>query len=300
MSFALRSTVFVFALFSAVAAAQDPAEAAPASSESSASSDAISHIQWDRGPTTAKIANVAEIRVPSGYKFTGAEGARAFLTSIGSAPSPKTVGLLVPLGLTPPWVVAFTYEEIGRVPTDNAAGLDADDVLPRMKEGLERLNAARRAVRGKPITDLEWIEKPKYDPQRHILEWSVHGVVPGEPGTSNYDVRLLGRRGVMKITVATGADKFDSVVKQIKPLIEGFQFTPENRYSDWQSGDKVASMELADLVAGAPSARGFVGFLKSDQGILLLALGGGAVAFAAVMVSVGVSLSRKQKQKQAG
>jgi uncharacterized membrane-anchored protein len=299
MVLALRQTIFGLALVPALAAAQEAPESPPASSESGPS-DAVSHIQWDRGPTTAKIANVAEIRVPSGFKFTGAEGARAFLTSIGSQPSPKTVGLLVPLGLTPPWVVAFTYEEIGRVPTDNTAALNADDVLPRMKEGLERLNAARRAVGGKSVTDLQWIQKPTYDPERQILEWSVHGVVPGEPGTSNYDVRLLGRRGVMKITIATSADKFDSVVKQIKPIIQGFQFTPENRYSDWQPGDQVASMELADLVAGAPSSRGFVGFLKSDQGILILALGGGAVAFAAVMVSVGVSLSRKQKQRQTG
>jgi len=38
-----------------------------------------SPIAWQKGPTKAKMGDLAEIQVPAGYQFTGAEGTRTIL-----------------------------------------------------------------------------------------------------------------------------------------------------------------------------------------------------------------------------
>lgn len=301
-----------FSVCACQAPAQDPTSST-ASPSTSESGELLAPIVWDRGPTVARIlapqsassggqdakgkaAAIAQLPLPSGFKFTGAEGAKAFLASIGSPPTPNTVGLLVPLGLTPSWAVAFTFEEVGRVRTDDKEMIDADRLLANIKAGLGRLNAARRSAKAPEIADLEWIEKPKYDEARRSLTWAIRGVVPADKGTANYDVRFLGRHGVMKATVMTSDDKYDALVSQVRPILEGFEFTPENRYSDWKDGEKIATSGLTDLVGGGSAAhRGLIGFLKSDRGLLLLAIGGGGLVFVGVMIGVGLSLSRKMK-----
>ena len=38
-------------------------------------------INWEHGPTTGKLGDIAQIVVPKGYEFSGKEGAKKFLSS---------------------------------------------------------------------------------------------------------------------------------------------------------------------------------------------------------------------------
>ncbi len=65
-------------------------------------------IKWQVGPTTAAVGEMAEIKVPAGYQFTGREGAAKLLEATGNPPDSDVVGAMLPL--TPPiWFATFTY-----------------------------------------------------------------------------------------------------------------------------------------------------------------------------------------------
>ena len=44
-------------------------------------------IDWTNGPLTARLGDVAEVKIPAGYKFTGKEGTRKFLELTQNPPS---------------------------------------------------------------------------------------------------------------------------------------------------------------------------------------------------------------------
>ncbi len=53
-------------------------------------------IDWQDGPTVGKLGSLAEIKVPEGYRFAGADGTRKFLELTQNPPSGNELGVLIP------------------------------------------------------------------------------------------------------------------------------------------------------------------------------------------------------------
>ncbi|MCL5287824.1 MAG: DUF2167 domain-containing protein, partial [Acidobacteria bacterium] len=73
-------------------------------------------IQWENGPTVGRLGDVAEIRVPQGYRFTGQPGAIKLLELTQNPSSGRELGALIPANTekdSDAWFVIFEFSDTG-------------------------------------------------------------------------------------------------------------------------------------------------------------------------------------------
>lgn len=200
-----------------------------------------------RGPATANLGNIAEIQVPEGYMFTGAEGTKKLMEMMGNFPSDTEVGFLSPTSMV--WFVVFEYDDVGYVKDDDKDKLDADKILESVKRGTEQANKQRKKMGIPPLNIVGWEQPPKYNPESNNLEWAIRAESEGSP-VVNYNTRVLGRKGVMRVTVVGDPEEVKTAMPEFKQLMAGYSFGSGQKYAEFRSGDKVAKYGLAALVVG--------------------------------------------------
>src|SRR5262249_46604492 len=107
-------------------------------------------IAWIDGPATARLGEIAEIKVPSGFRFTGNDGTHTFLEMTGNPPSGDELGTIVPAEKSDDaesWFVIFEFEDTGYVRDDDRNQLDPDALMKSIKDNTEEANK-ERARRG--------------------------------------------------------------------------------------------------------------------------------------------------------
>ena len=263
-----------------------------------ASAQGGSDIDWQVGPGTGKLGDIAQIRIPDGYRFAGREGVRRFLELTQNPVSGEELGVLV--SATGPdeqtWFVIFEFNPIGYVKDDEKGKLDADAILTSLRDGNERGNEERRK-RGWATLELEgWSTPPRYDPVTNNLTWAIRASSEGSQ-VVNHSVRLLGRKGVMDADLVLGPSQVTTAVPEFDKLLTGFEFSTGNRYAEWVKGDRVAEYGLTALVAGGVGAAA----VKSGLlGKLWKALVFGAVAVAAFLKRIlGAMFGSKENTEAA-
>ncbi|MEZ6087560.1 MAG: DUF2167 domain-containing protein [Pirellulaceae bacterium] len=239
-------------------------------------------IDWKTGPTTGNIGTMAKINVPEGYRFTEAAGAQTLLEVYGNPRNPNILAAMEPLSENETWTLIFQFDSIGYVKDEDKDALDADDLMSTFRAGIEPGNQRRRAMGAEELRSINWAEKPFYDSETNNLTWALN--LAFDSGNSiNYDIRVLGRRGVMEVTLIGDPETYSQAVPTVKNLLTGYSFTDGNKYSEWVPGDKVAEYGLAGLVAGGAIAAAAKTGLLSKLG-LLIAKGGKAIILVFVVI----------------
>lgn len=202
-------------------------------------------IDWADGPITARLGDIAEIKVPAGYRFTGKEGTRKFLELTHNPPSSSELGTIIPITSEDTeskdsgfWFVIFEFNDVGYVKDDERDKLNADALLPAYY-----------------ITS--WYKPPFYDVTTKNLTWAMQGysVEDNKQEQSvNYSVRILGRRGTMNADLVFAPNLVANAVPRFETLLSGFSYLPGSAYSEFRAGDKVAKYGLAALVVGGAAA----------------------------------------------
>ncbi len=72
----------------------------------------------------------------------------------------------------------------------------------------------------------------------------------GGAHTLNYDMRVLGREGVLSVNFIAPAEALDEVRAIAADVLAVPDFTEGHRYADYQKGDKTAGYGVAALIAG--------------------------------------------------
>ena len=182
------------------------------------------------------------------------------------------------------WAVVFTYREDGYVKDDDAAKINYDDMLKQMQEAVQRENEDRVKQNFPKVELVGWAASPRYDHETHKLYWAkefafASGTVP----TLNYDVRVLGRKGVLAINAVASMNQLDAIQDRMPEIIGMVNFLPGNRYTDYQQGnDKVAAYGLAALILGGVAAK--AGLFK---GLIVLIIAGKKFIIIAVIAIGG-------------
>src|SRR6058998_4050463 len=96
-----------------------PVQAADA--EASKEPSLLDKINWTKGP--ANLKTLAEVQVPEGFMFTGAQGTQKLLEAMGNPISGSELGFLAPTSLV--WFVVFEFSDVGYVKDDDKNKLDA-------------------------------------------------------------------------------------------------------------------------------------------------------------------------------
>ncbi len=267
-------------------AADAPAPVAPAADTTLSRFDrlAAAGVKLTRGPATAKLGDVAEIKVPAGFAFIGSDGLKRFYEITENSLNGQEVGVLV---APRDWMLFFSYDAVGYVKDDEKDKLDADKLFLGLTEHQDEANAARKQKGWTEIKTVGWATKPYYDGKTNNLKWALT-LASSEDNFKehfiNQSIRLLGRAGLMNVTLVCGTESFkDSEVAADRLLGENFGYVSGQKYSEWKTGDKVAAYGLGALVLGG------AGVLASKAG-LLAKLGVFFAKFFKVILVAGAAL----------
>ena len=239
------------------------------------------------GPAKAKLGGIAQIQVPEHYTFTGAEGTKKLMEMMGNTVDGSELGFLAPTNSN--WFVLFEFDDSGYVKDDDKDKLDADAILYSIRRGTEQANKQRKKMGIPPVNVVGWEQPPKYNAETHNLEWAIRGESEGEP-VVNYNTRVLGRKGVMRVTVVGDPEEVKTAMPDFKQLMAGYNFVSGQTYAEYKPGDKVAQYGLAALVVGGAAVgaaklglfASLAVFLKKGWKLVVV----GVVALAAMLKKV--------------
>lgn len=218
-------------------------------------------LRWQTGNITLP-GGIATLSLPASLRFLGPEDAnRVLVEAWGNPPGSGTLGMIFPAKVAPTapdsWGVIITYAADGHVSDGDAASIDYDALLRELQAAAQAGNEAR-VQNGYPRVQLTgWAQRPSYDASAKKMYWAKEIAFEDQPdGVLNYDVRVLGREGVLVMQAVSSITQLDQVRRDMEQVLAITEFTPGHRYADFDpSIDKSAAYGLAGLVAGGVAAK---------------------------------------------
>lgn len=271
--------------------------------------------------TVARLRRIAEslhpvtgdVRIPqadatlhlgSDYYFLPADEARRIIVDAWGNPpqsARNVLGIVFPAGKTfadDTWGAVITYQAAGYVTDDDAESADYAALLSQLQEGEAEVNAERRQ-QGYPAQNLVgWAQAPTYDRATHSVVWAQNIRFEGENENGlNYDVRVLGRRGVLSLNMVTGMSRLADTRTAAQSFVRTAAFNAGARYADYQPGtDQAAGYGIATLVAAGLGAT-----VAKKAGLIALILAFGKkiiVVIMALFAGAGAWLRRLFGRKE--
>ncbi|WP_343691072.1 DUF2167 domain-containing protein [Chitinophaga sp.] len=208
-----------------------------------------------------------EMNVPAGFKFLNAEQSKYVLTTLWGNPasaSDDILGMLFPAHSDPfdssSYAFIIRFDSIGYVKDYDAAKIDYNELLKNMQKDEDEENPERIKNGYQPIHMIGWAQTPFYDKENKVLHWAKE-LKFGEatPHTLNYEIRVLGRYGVLDMNAVCTMNELPLVEADINKVLAMARFTKGNSYADFDPKiDKIAAWTIGGLVAGKVLAK--VGF----------------------------------------
>ncbi len=242
-------------LVAGVASAQEPAQIT------------AEEFEAKLGYTSGKISvknGLARLNIPETYRYLGHEASQRLLEEAWGNPKGSgddVLGMIVPGAVSPlsdsGWAVVITYEEDGYVDDKGAESINYAKLLKEMQESTAEENKQRKEEGYEPVSLIGWAEPPTYDSAAHKLYWAKELQFGDTPThTLNYNVRVLGRRGVLVLNAVAGMPQLDAIKASMVEVMPFVEFGEGHRYTDFVEGtDKVAAYGIAGLVAGAVATK---------------------------------------------
>lgn len=232
----------------------------------------------------------AVMHLGKNYYFIGADEAKRVLVDVWHNPPSavrNVLGLILPADKTVVdnvWGAVVTYEDTGYVPDTDASSQDYDKVLDDLRAGETADNEERRKEGYPTLSVVGWAQPPQYDKASHSLIWARDLKSSDSPVDSlNYDVRSLGRHGVLSLNMIWDMPHLAEVRSAAVDLGKAAAFQKGSAYADYdKSVDKTAEYGLAGLVAAGVGA-----VAVKKLGLLAIMLGFGKKLI--VLVAVGAA-----------
>lgn len=235
--------------------------------------------------TIALEGGKASVTIPDGYYFLGPGDSRFVLENLwGNPADSSTLGMIFPADQSPydqGWAAEMSYDDIGHVSDADAESQDYDALLKQMQADAVQESADRKKAGLPEVSVIGWAEPPHYDKQLRVAYWGKRLQFSGEDGeTLNYNLRILGRHGVMVVNFIAAMSDLPQVKAATPAVMQMVTFNDGNRYSDYLPGvDKLAAGGIAALIAGKVVAKtGFLVLLLAfaKKGIILILAFGAA------------------------
>ena len=221
-------------------------------------------------PQTGEIkldAARAVLNVPENFYFIDSADSEKVLVEVwGNPPDQNVLGMLFPADMSPfdynAWAVSIEYEEDGYVSDADADKIDYDDLLKQMKADTAASSSARVAEGYESIELVGWAAPPYYDATEKKLHWAkeIKFGEQAEENTLNYNIRVLGRRGVLVLNFIASIEQKAEIESNIDDVLALAAFDQGSTYSEFDPDiDQVAAYGIGALVAGKVVAK--TGFL---------------------------------------
>lgn len=246
-----------------------------------------------------------DLQIPKDYKFISKEGAKMIVTDIWHNPEDETImGMIVgqEFSLTNfnAWAFVVSYDESGYVKDEDAKEIDYKELLKSIQEDEEEDNKQRVSKGYESMHLIDWAVTPFYDDKRKILHWAKKiqfgtEQLAEEDLTLNYDVRILGRKGVLSLNAVGAMAQLEDINLHIPDVLEIATFKNGHAYRDFDpSVDEVAAYTVGGLVAGKVLAKaGILALLLKNIKLVLF----GAIAlFGVFRKKIAGLFGRKSKE----
>ncbi|WP_028581555.1 DUF2167 domain-containing protein [Desulfogranum japonicum] len=234
--------------------------------------------------------DVATLTVPESFYYLGPEDTeRVLVQAWGNPDGSGTLGMLFPVdtGVVDEgsWAVVISYEQDGYVSDEDADSIDYTALMQDMKKAVAEANKQRTEQGYEAVTLVGWAAEPFYDKTEHKLYWAKElAFGDDENHTLNYNIRVLGRKGVMVLNAVAGIAQLDNVSQEMPSIMSFTEFNPGYRYDEFNpTTDKKAAYGLAALVAGGVAAKAglfgklFAVLIALKKAIIPIIVGGGAM-----------------------
>lgn len=269
---------------------EPPAESTEVVDRQDAAAELEASLQFKSGDI-AVGDNLATLHLGQSLRFLNAEDTEKVLVAWGNPPGSKALGMVLPQQLSPfaeeSWAVLVTYSEDGHVDDEEAKKIDFSELLNDMKKDTEESNDERKAQGFDTVHLVGWAEPPHYDAAAKKLYWAKELDFGGAAHTLNYDIRVLGRKGVLELSAIAGINQLSMIKSEIPKVLSAVEFNTGNRYADFNpSMDKMAAYGIGALIAGKVAAK--VGLFK----IIVAALIASKKLIVAGVVAAGMFLKK--------
>jgi uncharacterized membrane-anchored protein len=194
----------------------------------------LDRIKWQQGPSSGALGNFAQIKIPENYVFAASQDTKLLMEAMQNPVSGRELGS-------------------GYIRDDEKGSLDAAAILASIKAGNEEGNKERERRGWAKFEITGWQQQPRYDEKTNNLEWAIKGQSDGKP-VVNYNTRILGRGGVMRVTLVAGPEELEATLPQYKAALAGFGYNSGYKYAEYRQGDKLATYGLSALVVGGATA----------------------------------------------
>jgi uncharacterized membrane-anchored protein len=220
----------------------------------------LNALAWVDGPQRVDTVGNSSLDLPAEYTFLPWKEAETFMHLMENPTYGDEFQVFAPANLH--WFAVVGFSADGYVPDDET--IDKDAILKSISEGTEEENAERIKNGWSEVHVVGWRREPSYDPETNHLEWAIDFTEPSGAVWSNFQTRILGRRGVASIILVTDPQNLDADVADFKKTLAGFTFNSGDTYAEFKEGDKIAEYGLAALIAGgAAAAAAKTGILKT-------------------------------------
>jgi uncharacterized membrane-anchored protein len=238
-------------------------------------------LDYQTGVIELEIGN-SKLTVPKGFLFLDKAQSIYVLSDLwGNPPDSSILGMLVPENRgvmeSNSWVFTISFDEMGYVKDEDADEINYDDLLKEQQKEFKEINPERINQGYQPIEFIGWASTPYYDKSKKILHWAKELKFGDDSlNTLNYNLRLLGRKGIFVINAIATMDELPEVKTNINKVVASIEFKEGHRYSDYLPDiDNVAAFTVGGLVAGKILAKGgFLVMLAKFWKVILLAIAG--------------------------
>lgn len=223
---------------------------------------------WQLDSTEKKIAYQAgviplaggrvKLTVPVGFKFINAAQSRFILENLwGNMADVDVFGMIVKedfkvTRLVNDYSFVISFSDIGYVPDQKDTDLDHAELLSTLKSNMEISNRSRIDHGVNTMTVEGWALVPYYDAYKKALYWANKIAVNGtDEEILNYNLRLLGKTGVIKINAVATMDQFPEIKRILPLIITQTRFDEGQKYGDFVKGrDTRSEWTINELIAG--------------------------------------------------
>ncbi|MBW0432420.1 DUF2167 domain-containing protein [Leptospira yasudae] len=243
----------------------------------------VNSLKYKTGKVT--LGNgLATLNVPSNFRYIDGAQSKLVLENVwGNPPGAEPLGMLFLKNETPisqnfSYAISISFSEEGYIKDDDAKDMDYDDLLGEMKDDMKEANEARKKEGYESVELVGWASPPFYDAKTKKLHWAKTLKFEGSPvDTLNYNIRMLGRKGVLILNVIADIDKLSLVNGELDSIVNSTEFNEGHRYADFDPGlDTVAAYGIGGLIAGKVLAKaGFFALLLKFWKVIALAVIGG-------------------------
>lgn len=207
--------------------------------------------------------NLATLNLPDNLVFlNGADAERLLVEAWGNPPDAELpLGMVLPAGISPlaaeSWAATIEYEESGYVSDEDAADIDYDDMLKDLQEESAADNQWRAENGYEPVELIGWASQPHYDDQGKKLHWAKElKFGDSETNTLNYNIRVLGRKGVLVLNFIANMDQLADIQQHVPTVLAMTDFNQGHRYAEFDPDmDEVAAYGIGALIAGKLAAK---------------------------------------------